>query len=184
MKKLLLLCILCFASACFAQEGYSLAAGQQIAKHGGATTCGDTNIEAGADTGNNNIVIAGAACTPVSTVAVTDCQIYTPTTGSGNIDCAIYDSDGAGSSPGTALCQGTSTAASVGWNVLSLSGCPSLTSGHLYFVAANNNSATTAYRRQVTSGTLWTKAQTFGTFTAITTPTSSTATYSMYLDVH
>ena len=95
-------------------------------------TCGQTSIGAGNDVGDTSYYISGASCVPASASTVVDCQVYTGTVG-GDVNCAVYDSDGAGGTPFTLVCQGTQTASvATSWNVVPMSGYGTLAGSHTY----------------------------------------------------
>ena len=98
-----------------------------------AVTCGTTTHNNSGGIGAKAIA-TGAACTPVANSTVTDCKVYV--SGAGNVNCAVYDSDGTLGAPKTVLCQGSSTAAGgAGIITVTLSGCPTLTIAHVYWPA-------------------------------------------------
>lgn len=147
-----------------------------------ATTCGTTSVGGVSDGSGTNTVAAMTTCVPGTTSIVTDCQIYVVSvTGTVHVACGVYDSDGTGGRPNTAICGNTGIAVSTGWNVIPLS-CPHLTSGHTYWIARNQDGSLNY--AGVASGTLWfNSGTTCCTFPIVSFTNSVTDTESAYLDL-
>lgn len=148
-----------------------------------AVQCGDTTIEATADSGGPNQEMAFAQCIPAANHLVTDCKVYTGAVASGNLNCAIYTING-GNGIGTLICSGTQvTPAPNTWNVITMSGCGTLTSGTTYYVTFNMSvsSTNTQYK---SSGSGWFRANACCTFDTGQTFAALSRTYSMYLDLN
>ena len=151
---------------------------------GHATTCGNTSAPAGHTTSASGITAMSNAsrCTPASNSTVTDCKVQTGVTG-GNVQCGIYDSDGSAGNPKTLLCQGTPVA-SVANNyvTITLSGCPTLTAGHIYYVAHMPSNSTVSFGT-TGGGVSYTHSQTYPTMATFSFAQTGTTTYPDYLDI-
>lgn len=150
--------------------------------------CGYPIVGASNATGQN-FEAATTKCVAPFDAVVVDCGMYIVTAGTGQIGCALLDSDNgtSGGDPGTVLCQGTSAGSPTGsaWNIISLVSCPHLTGGHIYWIARNYAGSSTTQAYDVYGSTKPYFAQTCCTFINFTTGYSHTASLatSMYLDI-
>lgn len=106
-----------------------------------ATPCGNTAASSGNNGGNSNLDIGAAACVPVSNSTVNSCSITVNQNQGSHIACAVY-ANSASKPSGAALCSSASVVSTLGANVISLSGCGTLTSGSTYWVVANTDGST------------------------------------------
>lgn len=89
--------------------------------------------------GPNVITFVGFTA-PSAGLRLIDCKINVVSNPAGKAYCALYQGNGAGSSPGTLLCNDTTGTAltHTGWNVITSTvkpSCPTLVSGSKYFIA-------------------------------------------------
>jgi len=155
----------------------------------GGGTCGHTNIELG-NSGSfygANFAIALAACTPTQNETVTDIQVYINSCGGcgATWNAAIYDSDGGSGAAGSMLCQAVplTSETAAAWNPIVPVTCPTLSSGHTYWLVFNTGSGSVNAAMQNSSGNQWYKAQTCCTFLNFSSPDNFTGTGSIYVDV-
>jgi hypothetical protein len=133
-------------------QGIPFDNGNQGHSGGGASvTCGNNGTPSsstGSGIAGYNFAIA--ECVPPSSgAAVSSCSVYFWTATSGGVwGCGIWDSNGAGGEPGTLLCQSSTTTltATTGWySFTGLTGCPTSTASHNWwvggFTAADASSA-------------------------------------------
>jgi hypothetical protein len=128
--------------------------------------CGMVGIQTGYPSTANQIE-AYTICIPYLDSVVNNCDIYTTATSSDNIVCAVYDSDGAGGSPGTLLCDNTTgaPAVSAGFVVIPLTGCGTLSAHHTYYIV-KNSTGVQDYEHTTTSGTSYYYSKACCTFDA------------------
>ena len=156
--------------------------------------CGHAVIEMG--TGSGSIfgasqAIAMAPCTPSQNETVVDIQVYINSCGGcgATINVGIFDSDGTAGAPKTVLCQAVpvNTETAAAWNLIVPVSCPTLTSGHTYYIVFNASSGSVEAAMQSMSGTMYYQFSScsFGACTLVnyTSPNTFTATGSIYIDI-
>lgn len=176
MSKILILLLLFYS--CFGQQIINVRHHKPAGS--GTETCGSTDTSGGNyDSGDSNTILFGYTCVPTHNSTVTNAQVYIGTA-AGNLNMAVYDSDGTGGEPATMLCLGTQITTAAGWSVITFSSTCSLSSGHTYWIAANTSDATTQYLYH-TGSSYYKGSQTCCTMASITSPSSNVVAFAMHL---
>ena len=143
-------------------------------------TIGDTAIEAAADNGNGNLLLAQQAV--LAQPATLQSLSFYVTTASGKLMLGVYAPNGPNGGPGSMVASTSAFTAVKGWNTQSTLTHPLLQSG-TYWLAYFPSSNNLAFRKQNNTGPCWMKPLTFGNLPATfpTTPDSCTpTTWSFY----
>lgn len=131
--------ILFLATVCYGQEVVVL---KHRATGGVTSDCGNTNASVANNGGNANLAIGASACVLTAPSTVNSCKVTVNANPGSAIECAVYANSGTKPS-GAAKCVSASAAATVGVNILPLSGCGILAVGTYWIVV--NTSGSTAY---------------------------------------